>query len=271
MVRTRSRPCGLCYHPYTLAQIKGFESPYFACLCSFASMLYARVSLSCSRLCHAWRPWRVCGCVVTPDAYEASFGCNHLGYISGCRVALCVPFPASCDDMLTMLVCATRWLSMHLYTLTYMFMQESCLLVCHPCFNTIKLWTFDPNLHLSLTDTAFCVLSCLFALFFVCLLSRMLCLLCLSCLFVSCPFHMLFAHFPFIACLPVSCFCLYMYAYGVGTLGARAWSPKRKEKGCRCEHVDMSWATVASRFMGLVFPIWLCIPLNPSLPPPFLS
>ena len=53
LVRTRSRPCGLCYHPYTLAQIKGFESPYFACLCSFASMLYARVSLSCSRLCHA--------------------------------------------------------------------------------------------------------------------------------------------------------------------------------------------------------------------------
>ena len=31
-------------------------------------------------------------------------------------VALCIhfPFATSCDDILTMLVCATRWLSMHL-------------------------------------------------------------------------------------------------------------------------------------------------------------
>ena len=34
-------------------------------------------------------------------------------------VASCIPFPFSalCVDMLTMLVCATRWLSMHLYML----------------------------------------------------------------------------------------------------------------------------------------------------------
>jgi len=56
---------------------------------------------------------------------------------------------ASCDAMLTMFVCATRWLSMHLCTLAHMSMHESCLLVCCPCFNTLKLWTFDPNLHLS--------------------------------------------------------------------------------------------------------------------------
>ena len=53
LVRTRFRPCGLCHRPYTLAHIRGFGSPFFACLCSFASMLYSRVSLSCSRLCHA--------------------------------------------------------------------------------------------------------------------------------------------------------------------------------------------------------------------------
>ena len=37
-------------------------------------------------------------------------------------VALCIPFPFSvlCDVMLAMLVCATRWLSMHLYMLAYM-------------------------------------------------------------------------------------------------------------------------------------------------------
>ena len=52
-----------------------------------------------------------------------------------------------------------------------MSMHESYLLVCHPCFNTMKLWTFDPNLHLSLADTTFCLLSCLFAFSLVCLLS----------------------------------------------------------------------------------------------------
>ena len=78
-----------------------------------------------------------------------------------------LPFPASCDDMLTMLVHATRWLSLHLYMLAYMSMHESCLLVCCPCFNTMKLWTFGLNLHLSLADTTFSVLSCLFARLFV--------------------------------------------------------------------------------------------------------
>ena len=86
-------------------------------------------------------------------------------------VSSCIPFPFfdSCNDMLTMLVFATRWLSMHLYMLAYMSMHESYLLVCCPCFNTMKLWTFDPNLHLSLTNTSFCSLSCLFTLLLVCL------------------------------------------------------------------------------------------------------
>ena len=82
-----------------------------------------------------------------------------------------LPFFALCDDMLVMLVRATYWLYLHIYTLVYMSMHESCLLVCRPCFNTIKLWTFDPNLYLSLVDTIFCLLSCLFAFLFVCLFS----------------------------------------------------------------------------------------------------
>ena len=182
-----------------------------------------------------------------------------------------LPFPALCDDMLNMLVCATRWLSLHLYMLSYMSMHESCFLVCRPCFSTMKLWTFDLNLHLSLIDITFCVLSCLFALQFMCLLSHVLCLPCLSCLSASCPFHMLFAYFSSTACLPVSCLCLYMYAHGARMLGARARTPRHKQKGRGHEHLDMSQATVASRFRALVFPIWLCTPLNPSLPPPFLS
>ena len=105
-------------------------------------------------------------------------------------VALCIPFPIStpCDNMLTMLVCATHWLSMHLYTLAHMFMHKSCLLLCHPCFNTIKLWTFDPNLHLSPVDTTFYLPFCLFVFLFVCLL---------SCFFTCHVYHayMLYASF----------------------------------------------------------------------------
>ena len=59
--------------------LKGLDHSHFACLCLLASMLYACVNLSCSRLCHVWHPRRVCGCVVTFDAHEALFGCNHLG------------------------------------------------------------------------------------------------------------------------------------------------------------------------------------------------
>ena len=66
--------------------------------------------------------------------------------------------------LLTMLACATHWLYLHLYTLANMSMQESCLLVCCPCFNTMKLWTFDPNLHLSPVDTTFWLFACFLAL-----------------------------------------------------------------------------------------------------------
>ena len=113
-------------------------------------------------------------------------------------VASCIPFPffVSCDDMLTMLVCATRWLSMHLYILAYMSMHESCLLVCRPSFNTMKLWTFDPNLHLSLMDTIFCFTFRLFVFFLV------FCLSCgLSCLL---PYAMLAMSIMLICFMPLS-------------------------------------------------------------------
>ena len=182
MVRTQSRPYDLCHYPYTKAHIKGFGSHLFACLCLLASMLYACVILSCSRLCHAWCPPWVCGCVVTSNAQQALFGCNHLGRIVVMPIASCIPFPfsAPCDDMLTMLVYATCWLYPHLYTLAYMSIHESCLLVCRSCFNTMKPWTFDPNLHLSLVDTTFlCVLLRVCFLAYL-LTSLFLCLPCLS-------------------------------------------------------------------------------------------
>ena len=103
-----------------------------------------------------------------------------------------LPFFSPCDAMLTMLDCATCWLSMHLYMLAYMFMHESCLLVCHPCFNTMKLWTFDHNLHLSLTETTFCLLSYLFAFVLVRLL---------SCFFACYVYHAYLLYASFICSL----------------------------------------------------------------------
>ena len=90
--------------------------------------------------------------------------------MSGCSMRT-LPFSTPLNAILTMLVCATHRFSMHLYTLAHMSMHESCLLMCRPCFNTMKLWTFDSNLHLSFADTTFCLISCLFAFSLVCLLS----------------------------------------------------------------------------------------------------
>ena len=143
--------------------------------------------------------------------------------------------------LLTLLVCGTRWLSMHLYTLVYMFMHESCLLVCHPHFNIMKLWTPDPNLHVSLADTPFCLLSylftfCLFVFFLACLPTCLFTHILVSILAMSItpicfmPFPMHSALFPSFACLLVSSLCLCMYTHGVRMHGAKAQSPKHKQK-----------------------------------------
>ena len=107
--------------------------------------------------------------MVISDAHKALFGCNHLGCTTMILVASCIPFPSFvlCHVMLTMLGCTTRWLYMHHYTLAYMSMHESCLLLCHPYFNPIKSWTSDPNLHLSLTNATFYLFSYLFVSLFV--------------------------------------------------------------------------------------------------------
>ena len=139
LVWTRSRPCGLCHCLHTLAHIKGFGSPIshvYACYLPCFMLVLASLVLGLATFdafsgswCYGyiWRPWGL--------VWMQPFG-RHLCDV-GCFMHIS-PFSALCDDMLTMLVCATRWLSMHLYTLAYMFMHESCLLVCRPCFNTMK-------------------------------------------------------------------------------------------------------------------------------------
>ena len=150
------------------------------------------------------------------------------------------PFSAPCNDILTMLVCATYWIYMHLYTLAYMSMHESCLLVCRPCSNTMKLLTSDPNLHLSLTDTSFCLLSRLFSLLLVCLL---------PCFFACHAYHAypLYAFSYALRTFSFHClsagFLIFAFActhmeQGRTKLGHGL--PGAKQEGRRRKHVDMS-------------------------------
>ena len=90
-----------------------------------------------------------------------------------------LPFSVLCDDMLAMLVRATHWLSMHLYMLAYMFMHKSCLLVCRPYFNIMKIWTPDPNPWTPpFVFFLACLPSYLFAFFLASLLAMSIMLIC---------------------------------------------------------------------------------------------
>ena len=121
----------------------------------------------------------------------------------GCSVRT-IPFSAPLDAMLTMLICATRWLFMHLYTLAYMFMHKSCLLVCCPYFNTMKSWISNPNLHLS--PHGHHLLFALFVRFLVHLLILLLvmspatCYACFACMLVC---FMPIAHYLHISFFPL--------------------------------------------------------------------
>ena len=140
-----------------------------------------------------------------------------------------LPFSASHDVMLAMLVYATHWLSMHLYTLAYMSMHESCLLLYHPYFNTMKLWTFDLNLHLSPVDTTFCLPFCLFDCFPVCLLTFLFVCLSygLSCLL---PYVMLVMSIMLICFMPLSyALCIFSFhclsaGFSSSPLHVHTWS-----------------------------------------------
>ena len=129
--------------------------------------------------------------------------------------------------------------------------------------------TFVPHRHHILFACLLVWLfACLNAILLVChiaylLTSLFLCLPYLSCLSVLCLYHVLFASFPSIACLLVSCLCLCMYTLGARTYGVRAQSPRHKQKGRECEHVNICQTIVFSRFRVLAFPIWLCTLLYP--------
>ena len=174
-------------------------------------------------------------------------------------VASCTPFSLStpCNDMLSMLVYATRWLSMHLYMLTHISMHESCLLMCRPCFNTMNLWTSNPNLHLSLANTTLCLLSCLFAFLLVFLL---------SCFFACHSYHAyLFYAFSYALCI-FSSHCLsasfFSLPLHVQTWSEDAWSQgivsQAQAKGAWVQACGYKPSGMFSRFRSLAFPFRYC-------------
>ena len=150
---------------------KGLDRPYFACICLLASMLVlASLVLgfaifdALSRFVVVWlhpTPTRPCLGVTIWDASPKAPS------LSVCTL----PFFCSARSYLYHACLCHPLAYMHLYTLAYVLMRESYLLVCRPRFSTMKLWTPDPNLHLSHTDTTFCLLFCLFSFLLVCLLS----------------------------------------------------------------------------------------------------
>ena len=82
-------------------------------------------------------------------------------------------------------------------------------------------------------------------------------------------FHMLFASFPPIAYLLVSCLCLCMYTHGVRMHGAKARSPSCKQKGHTHKHIDKP-SDCVQYVQEFSLSLWLCTLLNPFIPPPFL-
>ena len=194
-----------------------------------------------------------CGCVVTSDAHEALFGCNHLGCIALMPVALCMPFPfsASCEDMLiNACLChpLAFFASLHACLHVHAWVLLASVLSMLQHNEATDIWSkpiFVPCGHHLLFDFLLCLFICLFVFFpafsFVCasclsyllplaMLARSIIFICL------CPIHMLSVSFPSIACLLVSCVCLCMYARGARTHRARVRFPKRKQKEWGCEH-----------------------------------
>ena len=94
--------------------------------------------------------------------------------------------------------------------------------------------TFVPcGYHLSFAFLLVCFFACLLAFLF-------LCLPCLSCLFALCLFICSLHLFLPLLYAGFFCLCLCMHTHEARRLGARAQSPRRKQKGRKCKHVDIS-------------------------------
>ena len=150
-----------------------------------------------------------------------------------------------------------------------MSMQESCLLVCRPCFNTMKLWTFDPNLHLSPVDTTFCLISCKFSFSLVCP-HPCFCVFHIYHVYLRHAFIMWSLHLflPLLAYwfLVFAFACTHMERWRMELVHGLSGASKRDADAS----MWLSQTVVVSRFRSLASPLWLCTLLNLFLPPQFL-
>ena len=116
------------------------------------------------------------------------------------------------DALLAMLVCATCWLSKHLYTLAHMSMHESCLLMSRPCGHLIQTY-----IRPSWTPPFVCFLACLPFYLFACFVASSLAMPIMLICFMH--FHMLcIFSFP---CLSAGLLSLSLHVY---TWSEDTWS-----------------------------------------------
>ena len=181
-------------------------------------------------------PMRPCSDVTT---WDTSLWCRLLNaYLSFCRSLRWYACHACLHHPLAFYVSLYTCLHVHAWVLLA---SVSSKLQHNEAMDIRSKPTFVPcGHHLLFVFLLVYLFACLLVVLPVCLLvyllaSLFLCLPCLSCLSVLCLFHTFFAPFPFIACLLVSCLCTCMYTYGARTHGARAQSPRRKQKRARMQ------------------------------------
>ena len=245
MVRTRSKPYGLCRRLCIKAHIKGFGSPIlhiYTCLLLCFMLVLASLVLGLA-------------------TFDAFLGLDlvwlHLMPMRHCSD---VTIWEASPDAGLLLVCpslfrSVRWYACHAclcHPLALYAFLHACLYV-HAWALLVSvlsiLWHNEAMDTRSKPTFVSCGHHLLFAILLVCLLaSWFLCLPLLLHLFASCLFIHTSHLSPSIACLQVSCPCLCMYAHGSRMHRARARFLRCKQKGHKWEHANMSQTTVVSRF-----------------------
>ena len=217
MVRIWSRPYGLCHRPYTLAHIKGFGSPDFhvyACLLLCLISMLASLDLGFAMFD------ALSGFVVRSDAHEALFRCNHLGCISVRWYA----YHACLCHLLAFYASLHTFLHVHARVL----LASMSSILQHN--KVLDIWS-KPTFVPPQTPSLICLLSCLIASFFVCLIVRLLILLlvmspatcytCFACMLVYFIPILHYLHISFFHCLSAGFLSLPLHVH---TWSKDAWS-----------------------------------------------
>lgn len=215
--------------------MKGFRSPilhFYACLLLCFILVLASLILGfaltplvglwlCGYIRHPWGPvWMQplgthrhdVGCIVR------TFPSFHFVRWYACHACLCYP--------LALYASLHAFLHVHAWVLLA---SVSFMLQHNEVMDIRSKPTFVPRRHHLL-------FIFLLVCFPACLLASLLAMTIVLIHFM--PVHMLFASFPSIACLLVSCLCLCMYTHGTRMLGVRAQFPRHKQKGGSRKHVD---------------------------------